>query len=128
MDVKLIKQAMIKFSIGLIAVALLLFVPAGTINYPNAWLFIELLFIPMLIVGTILIFKSSDLLRRRLNSKETQSEQKLVLVISGLMFISGFVIAGLNFAFKWNVMPNFIVAISSIIFLLAYAMYGQCGN
>lgn len=125
MDVQLIKQTVIKFSIGLIAVVLLLFVPAGTINYPNAWLFIGLLFIPMFIVGVILIFKSQNLLRRRLNSKETQSEQKFVLLISGLMFISGFVIAGLNFAFKWNVMPNFMVAISSMVFLLAYAMYGE---
>lgn len=125
MDLEQIKQAMTKFIIGLIAVAILLFVPAGTINYPNAWLFLALLFIPMLIVGIILIFKSPELLKRRLNSKETQSEQKLVLLTSGLMFISGFIVAGFNFAFKWRVMPNVIVAISSIIFLVAYAIYGE---
>ena len=125
MDMDLAVQAFKKFFFGLIIVAALILIPAGTLNYPNAWLFMGLLFIPMLIVGIILMKKSPDLLKRRLNSKETESEQKLVVLISILMFISGFIVAGLNYRFNWSEMPNIIVIISSIIFLLAYLMYAE---
>ena len=125
MDSNLFIQAIKKFVLGLIIVAALLFIPAGTINYPNAWLFLSLLFIPMFIVGIIFMFKDPDLLKRRLNADEKESEQKLVLLVSGLMFISSFIIAGLNFRFNWSNLPQVIVIIASILFLLAYAMYGE---
>lgn len=118
-------QGLKKFLLGLIIVAILIFLPAGTLNYPNGLLFIGLLFIPMFIVGIILMIKSPDLLKRRLNSKENESEQKFIVLISILMFISGFVVAGLNYRFNWTEMPNIIVIISAIIFLLAYIMYGE---
>ena len=125
MDSDLILQAFKKFILGLLLVGALLFIPAGTLNYPNGWLFISLLFIPMLIVGIILMFKDPDLLKKRLNAKEEESEQKLVLLVSGLMFISAFVIAGLNFRFNWSELPQIIVIISCIVFLIAYIMYGE---
>ncbi len=125
MDMNLVVQAFKKFFFGLIIMAALIFIPAGTLNYPNAWLLMGLLFIPMFIVGIILMKKSPDLLKRRLDSKETESEQKLVILISGVMFISGFIVAGLNYRFNWSELPNMIVLISSIIFLLAYLMYGE---
>ena len=93
MDSDLILQAFKKFILGLLLVGALLFIPAGTLNYPNGWLFISLLFIPMFIVGIILIFKDPDLLKKRLNAKEEESEQKLVLLVSGLMFISAFIMS-----------------------------------
>ena len=125
MDSDLILQAFKKFILGLLLVGALLFIPAGTLNYPNGWLFISLLFIPMLIVGIILMFKDPDLLKKRLNAKEEESEQKLVLLVSGLMFISAFIIAGLNFRFNWSELPQIIVIISCIVFLIAYIMYGE---
>ena len=125
MDSDLILQAFKKFILGLLLVGALLFIPAGTLNYPNGWLFISLLFIPMFIVGIILIFKDPDLLKKRLNAKEEESEQKLVLLVSGLMFISAFIIAGLNFRFNWSELPQIIVIISYIVFLIAYIMYGE---
>ena len=125
MNSELLFQALKKFIFGLVIVAALLFIPSGTLDYPNAWLFISLLFIPMFVVGIILMFKNPDLLRKRLNAKEKESEQKLVLLVSGLMFISAFVIAGLNFRFKWIELPQIIVIMASIVFLLAYVMYGE---
>lgn len=123
MDCSLFSQATKKFILGLIAVGLLIFVPAGSINFANGWLFIGLLFIPMLIMGIILFIKDSALLQKRLNAKENESEQKLVVLLSGLMFISAFVLAGLNYRFNLTKLPSIIVIISSIIFLLAYVMY-----
>ena len=104
---------------------LLLFVPAGTLNYFNGWLFIALLFIPMFIAGIIMFVKSPELLKRRLNGKEEENEQKIVIVISGIMFLSAFIIAGLNFRFGWFKLSQMIVAIASIIFLISYIMYGE---
>lgn len=123
MNSDLIFQALKKFMLGLIIILALIFIPAGTLYYPNGWLFISLLFIPMLIVGIILMIKDPDLLKKRLDAKEKESTQKLVLLLSGLMFISSFIIAGLNFRFKWNTLSEITVIISSILFLLAYAMY-----
>ena len=125
MDKKLFSQALTKFFFGLIIICILLFIPAGTLNYPNGWLFIALLFVPMFIVGIIMFFKSPELLKRRLNAKEEQDEQKIVLLISGIMFLLAFVLAGLNFRFGWHKLPNMLVIIASIIFLLSYLMYGE---
>ncbi|MBQ6098469.1 MAG: isoprenylcysteine carboxylmethyltransferase family protein [Methanobrevibacter sp.] len=123
MDFKLFSQALKKFIVGLIIIAALLFIPAGTLDYPNGWLFIGLLFIPMFIVGLILMITDQDLLKKRLNAKENESTQKLVLLLSGLMFISSFILAGLNFRFSWIKLPETIVMIASILFLLGYVMY-----
>ena len=125
MDTKLFFQALGKILIGLIIIILLLFVPAGTFKYYNGWLFIALLFIPMLIAGTIMFVKSPELLKRRLNGKEEENEQKIVIAISGIMFLSSFIIAGLNFRFGWFRLSQTIVIIASIIFLISYIMYAE---
>ena len=125
MTIKLFFEAIIKYLLGLIIVSLLLFIPAQTLEYWNAWLFIGLLFIPMFIVGIILMFKDPNLLRRRLDVKEKEQEQRLVLLLSGLMFISSFVVAGLNFRFKWIELPNIVIIISSILFIISYILYRE---
>ena len=125
MDIKLFFQALSKFLIGLIIICILLFIPAGTINYPNGRLFMALLFIPMLFAGIIMIFKSPDLLRRRLNAKENEDEQKTVILISGIIFLLAFILASLNFRFGWFNLPSIVVIIASVIFLLAYIMYAE---
>ena len=122
---KLFIQALLKFLLGLILVGVLLFIPAGTFNYWNAWLLMGLLFIPMFIVGIILMFKNPDLLKRRLDNKETEKEQKIVILLSGLMFISGFIVAGLNYKYNWINMSNTTVIIASIVFIIAYILYGE---
>ena len=125
MDKKLFIQAITKFIFGFIIIALLLFIPAGTLNYWNAWLFIGILFIPMFMVGIILMINNPDLLRKRLNSKENESEQKVLLVLGGVMFSSGFVISGLNYRFQWMTLPKWMIIIATIIFLLAYLLYAE---
>ena len=123
MNFRLFIDAIIKFLVGVILVGLLLFIPANTINYFNAWLLIGLLFIPMFIAGIIMMIKSPDLLLRRLNIKEKEQEQKEVVLLSGLMFIIGFIVAGLNYRYGWNTVSNVIVLISSGLFILYYIMY-----
>ena len=125
MTVKLFFQAIVKFTAGLILVGLLLFLPAGTFAFWQAWLFIGILFVPMLIAGFVMMFRSPELLRKRLNAKEEQKEQKAVVALSGIMFLAAFVIAGLNFRFKWLVLPNWTVIIGTVVFLLAYTMYAE---
>lgn len=125
MDKKLFIQAITKFLFGFTIIALLLFIPAGTLNYWNAWLFIGILFVPMFIVGIILMIKNPDLLRKRLNAKEKESEQKAVLLLGGIMFICGFVVSGLNYRFQWIILPKELVAVATIIFLLAYVLYAE---
>ena len=125
MDVKLFSQALSKFLLGFIIISLLMFIPAGTLNYPNAWLFLALLFIPMFIAGIIMLIKSPKLLKRRLNAKEEENEQKIVILISGAIFLLAFIIAGLNFRFGWSKLPQIVVVVASIIFLLSYIMYAE---
>ena len=125
MDKKLFFQALSKFLIGLIIICILIFIPAGTINYPNGWLFIAFLFIPMFFAGIIMLFKSPNLLRRRLNAKEEEDEQKTVLLVSGIIFLVAFILAGLNFRFGWFKLPTMVIIIASIIFLIAYIMYAE---
>ena len=122
---KLFLQAIIKIVLGIFIVGLLIFVPANTINFWNGWLFMGLLFIPMFIAGIVMMIKSPDLLKRRLDIKEKQGEQKVVVALSGLMFIAGFIIAGLNFRYNWIQIPNIVVIISSIVFLLSYVLYAE---
>ena len=125
MSVKLFFDALIKISLGILIIFLLVFLPAGTIKFWNGWLFIALLFIPMFIAGVVMMIKSPDLLRRRLNIKEKQSEQKEVIVISGLMFLIGFIVAGLNFRFNWLQLPNYLVILGSVVFIISYIIYAE---
>ncbi|MBR3347673.1 MAG: isoprenylcysteine carboxylmethyltransferase family protein, partial [Solobacterium sp.] len=125
MTTKLFLQAITKFFLGLVLIALLLFVPAGTIHYWNGWLLIAILFIPMFIAGIIMMIVNPELLKKRLNAEETEPEQKTVIALSGIMFLAAFIVAGLNFRFKWIVMPNWSVILSTVIFLLAYLMYAE---
>lgn len=125
MSIKLFFEAIIKFLLGVLIVGLLLFVSAGTINYWNGWLFMGLLFIPMFLAGIVMMIKEPNLLKSRLNAKEKESEQKQVVALSGLMFLIGFILAGLNYRFNWLELPNAVVIIASIILLLSYIMYAE---
>ena len=125
MNKSLFLKAIIRYILGVILVGILLFVPAGTLNYWNAWLFMGILFVPMLIAGIILMFKNPMLLKSRLDVKEKEKDQKYVILYSGLMFLSGFIIAGLNYRFSWIIIPNIIVIISSILFVISYILYAE---
>lgn len=125
MNKKLFFEAIFKFIFGIILIGLLLFVPAGTLNYSNGWLFMGLLFIPMFIAGIVMMIKNPKLLKSRFNVKEKENSQKEVLLLSGLMFIIGFIIAGLNYRYNWVHLPNIIVIIASIIFILSYLVYAE---
>ena len=125
MSVKLFVEAITKFIFGVLIISLLLFLPANTINYWNGWLFMALLFIPMFIAGIVMMIKSPELLKKRLNAKEKENTQKEVIKFSGLMFLTGFIIAGLNYRYSWIILPNSIVIISSVIFIIAYILYAE---
>ncbi|MBR3296683.1 MAG: isoprenylcysteine carboxylmethyltransferase family protein [Firmicutes bacterium] len=125
MDKKLFSQALVKFFSGLLLAGLLLFLPAGTFGYWQAWLLIGILFVPMFIAGLIMMKKSPELLRKRLNVKEEQNEQKLVILFSGLLFLAVFVIAGLNFRFGWIVLPAAVSYAAAAVFLAGYAFYAE---
>ena len=118
-------RAVSKYLAGLVMVALLLFVPAGSLAYPNGWLFISLLFIPMLVLGFVLLFKAPELLEKRLNAKEEQGEQRKVVGLSALLFLAGFVIAALDFRFGWSQLPGWLVLAASAVLLLSYGMYAE---
>ncbi len=122
---KLLINALTKFFCGLLLVTLLIFLPAGTLHYAKGWLLIILLFVPMLIAGLVMLFKSPDFLAKRLDVKEKQATQKGVVAFSGLMFIAGFVVAGLDFRFGWSTVPAWVVTAASVLFLTAYALYAE---
>ena len=121
----LLKDALIKIAFGIVAMGLLLFIPAGTIHWLDGWLLMIILFVPMFFAGLVMYAKAPDLLRSRLRAKETQSEQKDVIKYSGLMFLAAFIIAGLNYRFQWIMMPRAIVWIGVVVFLLAYCLFGE---
>ena len=125
MDLKTFLQAIIKFIIGALITGILIFSPAKTLSYWNGWLFMGVLFIPMFIAGIVLMIKNPDLLKKRLNAKEKESEQKTVIFLSLIMFVFGFILAGLNYRFKWMVVPNIVVIISSVIFIISYIIYAE---
>lgn len=125
MDKKLFFQAIIKFILGVVLVGALLFIPANSFEYWNGWLFMGLLFIPMFLAGIILMIKNPELLKKRLNANEKEKEQKMVILFSGLMFISGFIVAGLNYKYNWIQLPNVVVIISSILFIISYILYAE---
>ena len=118
-------QAITKFLLGVILVALLIFLPAGSFSFFNGWLFMGILFIPMFLAGIVLIFKNPELLKIRLNAKETEKEQSLVVKLSGLMFLVGFIVSGLGFRFNWYSLPKIAVIIASVLFLIAYILYAE---
>lgn len=125
MSIKLFFEAIIKIILGILLVGLLIFLPAGTLNYFNGWLLCGILFIPMFIAGIIMMIKSPELLKRRLSAKEKIGEQKIVILLSLLMFICGFVLAGLDFRFEWIKLPNFVSIIGCILFIIAYLLYAE---
>jgi len=125
MNIKLLIRALTKYFVGLLMVMLLLFVPAGTLEYMNGWLFIGLLFIPMLALGAVLLIKAPTLLEKRLNSKEKESEQKAVIGISLIMFLGGFIVSALDYRFGWSNMPLALVIIASVVLLVAYGLYAE---
>ena len=125
MNKKLFANGIVKFLLGILIVALPLFLSAGTFAYWNAWLFMEILFIPMFIAGLILMKKNPYLLEKRLNAKEEQSEQKTVIALSGIMFLVGFVVAGLDYRFQWIKLPEWLVIAGAVVFLTAYGLYAE---
>ena len=122
---KLFFSALVKFLIGLLLVGLLIFLPAGTVAYPGGILFLCLLFIPMLIMGVVMMICARDLLRKRLDAKEKQAAQKGVQSLSGLVFVAGFVLAGLDFRFGWSQMPLPVTVTASVVFLIGYGLYAE---
>ena len=122
---KLLINGLTKFLCGFLLVGLLIFLPAGTLNFPNGWLLMGLLFGPMLVAGFVMFFKSPDFLAKRLDAKEKQATQKGVLAFSGLMFVAGFILSGLDYRFSWSVMPQGISITASVLFLLAYGLYAE---
>ena len=114
----LIFSALTKYIAGLLMVGAMLFPPAGTLSYPNGWLFIALLFVPMFFLGVILLVKSPELLEKRLKSKETESQQRTVIALSLLMFVGGFVVAGLDFRFGWSEFPVWLTVLSSLLLVV----------
>ena len=125
MDKNLLIQALAKVSLGFILLGLLLFLPAGSLRYWQGWLLMGILFVPMFIAGFIMLFKNPDLLRKRLNAKEEEKEQKTVVALSGLLFIAAFVVAGLNWRFQWCVLPDWAVWVAAVLFLLCYLLYAE---
>ena len=125
MEKKLILQAAGKVLAGLLLVSLLLFLSAGTLGYWYGWLFIAVLFVPMLAAGIVLLLKAPELLKKRLNAKEEQTEQKAVLILSGVMFLAAFIVAGLNYRFDWLVLPKWAALAAALLFLGGYAMYAE---
>lgn len=123
--IKLVSQAIIKLICGLILISVLLFLPAGSIYYIGAWRLIGLLFIPMLIVGVVLIIKAPDLLRKRLNDKEPETEQKIVIVLSGLEFMACFIIAGIDYRFGWTSLSKWVISVFCFVFLISYGIYAE---
>ncbi|MBR0136866.1 MAG: isoprenylcysteine carboxylmethyltransferase family protein [Erysipelotrichaceae bacterium] len=121
----LLKEALVKYIAGVIGVGVLLFLPAGSLAWKHGWLFMAVLFIPMLVAGIVMYLKAPDLLRSRLKAKETQKQQKDVINYSGLMFLAAFILAGLNCRFGWTTLPNWVVTVSVIVFLLSYLMFAE---
>ena len=125
MTTKLFIQAIIKFLLGVILVGLLIFLPAGTVSYANGWLLMGILFIPMFFAGIVMMFKNPELLKKRLNAKEKQQEQNMVVKLSGLMFLVGFILAGLGFRFGWDPLPKGVTIGAAVVFLIAYLLYAE---
>lgn len=122
---KLLISALTKLIFGFILIGALLFLPAWTLNYVGAWIFLGVLFVPMLTVGVVLLLKSPELLQKRLSSKESEKTQKGVVALSGLMFPIGFVLSALDFRFGWSRVSTWLVIVSAIVFLIGYGLYAE---
>lgn len=125
MTTKLFFQAIIKFTLGVVLVGLLVFLPAGSFSFMNGWLFMGILFIPMFLAGIVMMFKNPALLEKRLDAKEEQGDQSLVVKLSGLMFLVGFVVAGLGYRFGWYMLPKWAVIAVAVVFLASYVLYAE---
>lgn len=125
MNSKLFFSAVLKFLAGILLTALLLFLPAGTLQYPNGWLLCALLFFPMLILGIVLFIKAPELLKKRLDTKEQAGTQKRVVAASALIFLAGFLLAGLDFRFGWSAVPFWVTGTAAVLFLFSYALYAE---
>ncbi|MBO4867760.1 MAG: isoprenylcysteine carboxylmethyltransferase family protein [Ruminococcus sp.] len=125
MDRKLMISAVTKYLAGLVILGLLIFLPAGTMAFAQGWIFMAVLFVPMFIIGVVLALKSPELLRKRLNSKEQETTQKGVVISSMLMFLGGFITAGLSFRFGWLRLPMWVSITAAVILLIGYAMYAE---
>ena len=125
MTMKLFIGAITKFLLGVVLVGILIFLPAGTFSFFNGWLLMGILFIPMFFAGIVMLFKNPDLLKSRLDAKEKQREQSLVVKLSGLMFLAGFVVAGLGVRFSWYALPKPVAIVAAVIFIIAYILYAE---
>ena len=125
MDKDLFLQSLLKFILGVVIVGLLLFLPAGSLSYWQGWLLMGILFVPMFCAGLVMMARNPDLLRKRLNAKEEEKDQKTVVRLSGLLFIAAFILAGLNWRFEWCVLPNWAVWVSAGLFLVCYLLYAE---
>ena len=125
MNKKLFLQAIIKFFLGILLVGLLVFLPAGTFRYFQGWLFMGILFVPMFVAGLVMMVKNPGLLESRLNAKEKQADQSLVVKLSGLMFLAGFIVAGLDFRFDWFPLTKGVSIGAAVVFLTAYVFYAE---
>lgn len=122
---QLAAKGLVKYLLGAVIVGLLVFLPAGTLHYFCGWLFMGVLFIPMLVMGVFLLIKDPALLEKRLNAKEKQSEQQLVVKLSALMFLAGFILCGLDFRFQWLTLPRWMPLAAAAAFLFGYGMYAE---
>ena len=125
MEKGLLTQAFAKYFLGVILLGILIFVPAWSLRYWQGWLLMGILFVPMLAAGLVMMAKNPDLLRKRLNAKEQEAEQKTVVTLSGLLFFAAFIIAGLNWRFGWWVLPDWAVWVAAGLFLASYALYAE---
>ena len=125
MSIKVFIEAIVKFLLGVVLVGLFIFLPAGTLSFFNGWLFMGILFVPMFFAGIVMMLKNPNLLKSRLNAKEKQKEQDLVVKLSGLMFLAGFVVAGLGVRFHWYMLPKGAVIAAATVFLVAYILYAE---
>ena len=125
MSTKLFLSAILKFTAGVILVGVLIFLPAGTLHYSQGWLLMGILFVPMFLAGMVMMAKNPNLLRSRLDAKEKEREQSLVVKLSGLMFLCGFILAGLSFRFGWLMLPKWVSIVGAVLFLSSYALYAE---
>lgn len=125
MTAKLFIQAILKFLLGIVLVGALIFLPAGSLSFYNGWILMGILFIPMFIAGIVMMIKNPALLEKRLDAKEKEKDQSLVVKLSGLMFLAGFILAGLGFRFGWYTLPKAVVIVGAVLFLIAYALYAE---
>ena len=125
MNKTLLTRALVKFTAGIVLVGMLVFLPAGSFTYWHGWVLMGILFVPMFLAGTVMMFKNPVLLSKRLNAKEKENEQKTVVALSGLLFIASFITAGLNWRFGWCMLPGWSIRVAATVFLVSYLLYAE---